>query len=161
MTATTNTHGADSRRPVFSGNRRVPGLYERTLAEGATVYDAALRLGGSVRRIRLKAATKTDAIAELRALQVDYARGEPYRSPTLAPTLAELATDFSAHMHARIGDLDAKRRRSPRTVAHYDNQLRLHVLPVLGQRPAPELTVADLRRLLDALAAKRLSPSSR
>ena len=34
-----------SRRPVYSGNRRVPGLYERELANGTTVYDAALRLG--------------------------------------------------------------------------------------------------------------------
>ena len=78
MSAT--SYGATSRRPIYSGTRRVPGLYERTLVGGATIYDAALRLGGKVRRVRLEAATKTDAIAELRALQVDYGRGEPSRS---------------------------------------------------------------------------------
>ena len=69
-------HGSLTRRPVYTGNRRVPGLYERRLADGSIVYDAALRLGGKARRHRLEANTKTDAIAELRALQVDYARGE-------------------------------------------------------------------------------------
>ena len=59
------SYGAQSRRPVYSGNRRVPGLYERTLADGSTVYEEALRLGGKVRRHRLEATTKTDAIAEL------------------------------------------------------------------------------------------------
>jgi hypothetical protein len=70
------THGATTRRPVYTGNRRVPGLYERTLANGSTVFEAALRLGGKVRRHRLEATTKTDAIGELRRLQVDYQRGE-------------------------------------------------------------------------------------
>ena len=34
-------------------------------------------------------------------------------------------------------------------------------LPLLGQRPAASLTVADMRRLPDMLAAKRLAPRSR
>jgi len=34
-------------------------------------------------------------------------------------------------------------------------------LPLLGQRTAASLTVADMRRLLDTLAAKRLAPRSR
>src|SRR5580693_9272809 len=74
------SYGATSRRPVYSGNRRVAGLYERRLASGATVYDIRLRLGGKVRRIRLNATTKTDAIAELRATQVDFSRGEQHHS---------------------------------------------------------------------------------
>src|SRR5262245_22450428 len=77
----TSSYGAESRRPVYSGTRRVPGLYERTLAHGSTVYEARLRLGGNVRRHRLEAQTKTDAISELRNLQTDYARGEAHRSP--------------------------------------------------------------------------------
>jgi integrase len=88
---------------------------------------------------------------------------------SLAMTVAELAADYVEHLRARVGDTDPKRRRSPRTVRHYEDQLRLHVLPTLGARAAAELTVADLRRLLDTLAAtksktdetKRLSPSSR
>jgi integrase len=156
-----SSHGAKTRRPVHTGTRRVPGLYERTLADGSTVFDVALRLGGKVRRHRLEAQTKTDAIAELRALQVDYGRGEQHRSDAAAPTLNELAADFTTHMKSRIGDVDQKRRRSSRTVAHYENQLRLHVLPELGHRHINEITVVDLRRLLDTLAAEKLSPSSR
>jgi integrase len=145
-------------------------LYERTLVSGATVYDVALRLGGRVRRHRLEAQTKTDAITELRALQTDYARGEQHRSPAAAVTVADLADDYLTHLRSRIGDSDPRRRRSPRTVDHYDSQLRLHVLPLLGNRSAWELTVADVRRLLDRLAATRvrsgdstkpLSPRSR
>jgi integrase len=158
---TTSSYGATTRKPVHSGTRRVPGLYERTLADGSTVFEAALRLGGKVRRHRLEAKTKTDAIAELRALQVDYSRGESHRSAAAAVTVNDLAADFVTHMKTRIGDADPKRRRSPRTVRHYSDQLNLHVLPTLGHRPAADLNVADLRRLLDSLAAKKLSPSSR
>ena len=153
-------HGATTRKPVYSGNRRVPGLLERTLADGAVVFEARLRLGGSVRRVRLDATTKTDAIAELRALQVDFDRGEQHRSGA-GLTLDELADDYLTHLRARVGDTDPRRRRSPRTVKHYEEQLRLHVRPLLGRRTAADLTAADVRRLLDVLAAKRLSPSSR
>ena len=34
----TPLYGQKSRRPVHTGNRRVPGLYERTLAEGRNPY---------------------------------------------------------------------------------------------------------------------------
>lgn len=155
------SHGAHSRRPVYSGSRRIPGLYERTLADGSAVYDVALRLGGRVRRHRLDAHTKTDAITELRNLQTDYARGEEYRSPAAAVTVAELLDDFTQHMRSRVDDPDVKRRRSARTVDHYDYQLRRHVLPLLGTTPASEVTVTHLRRVLDAMAKKKLSPSSR
>jgi integrase len=157
----TTSYGAQTRRPVYSGTRRIPGLYERARADGSTVYEAALRLGGKVRRHRLEAQTKTDAIAELRNLQTDYARGEAHRSPAAAVTVEELAAEYVAHLRARVADTDARRRRSPRTVAHYDDQLRLHVRPLLGHRAAAELTLADVRRLLDELAAKRLSSRSR
>lgn len=55
---TSTSYGAKTRRPVHSGTRRIPGLYERTRADGSTVYDVALRLGGKVRRHRLTASTK-------------------------------------------------------------------------------------------------------
>jgi integrase len=156
---TVSKHGAATRKAVYTGNRRVPGLYGRTLANGTTVFEAALRLGGKVRRHRLQAVTKTDAIAELRRLQVDFERGETHRSVGI--TINDLAADFFTHMGTRIGDADPRRRRSPRTVRHYDDQLKLHVLPVLGHLLAADLRVADLRRLLDVLAAKKLSPSTR
>jgi integrase len=157
----TGSYGAETRHPVYAGSRRVPGLLERTLADGSTVFEARLRLGGKVRRCRLNAQTKTRAIAELRTLRVDFERGDFGRSPSLAPTLAELAADYIDHLRSRVGDADPRRRRSPRTAAHYEQQLRLHVLPHLGRKVAAELTVADLRRLLDELAMKRLAPRSR
>jgi integrase len=144
----------------YSGNRRVPGLYERTLADGGTVFDAARRLGGKVRRVRLAAQTKTDAIAELRALQVDYERGDFARSPALALTVADLARDWLVHLEARIEHPDPRQRRSARTVALYRQRLDAHVVPVLGARPVGDVTVADVRRLLDTLAAKRLAPGT-
>jgi len=158
---TRSSYGATTRKPVFSGSTRVPGLYERTVADGSTVFDAALWRDGKVRRHRLESGTKTDAINEVRRLRVDYERGEQHRSAAAGLTLTELAADFTTHMQTRIGDTDPKRRRSPRTCRHYKDQLNLHVLPELGHRPAAELTVADIRRLLDTLAAKKLSPSSR
>jgi hypothetical protein len=155
------THGSLTRRPVYSGSRRVRGLYERTLADGSTVYDAALRLGGKVRRHRLQATTKTDAINELRALQVDYERGEQHRSPAAGLTLDDLVHDYLAHLRVRTNESDPRRRRSPRTVEHYEGQLRLHVLPLLGHLTVAEVTVADVLRMLDVLASKRLGPHGR
>ena len=149
------------RRPVYSGTRRVPGLYERDLTGGRVVFDAALRLDRKVRRLRLDARTKTDAIAEVEALRVDTRRGEQQRSPALAPTLAELAADYVAALAVRVGDRDPKRRRSPRTVADARYKLDLHVLPLLGSITAAELTRADVLRLLDALTRRKLSPNTR
>jgi integrase len=150
-------HGASTRRPVYSGNRRVPGLYERTLADGSTVYDVAFWRNGGVVRHRLEARTKTDAIAELRTLRVDYERGELHRSTQLSPTLFELADDYVAHLRDRIGDPSPKQRRSPRTVADARYKLDRYILPVLGNVRAAELTVSDVLRLLDSLAAYRSS----
>jgi integrase len=161
------SYGADSRRPVYSGTRRVAGLYERTVAQRPrglaagdgdphTVYEARLRLGGKVRRHTLNARTKTDAIAELRALQTDYERGQKFRSPAAALTLDELARDYLSHLERRTAHGDARRRRSARTVELYRQRFEDHVSPVLGHRFAGEITVADVRRLVDLLGAKRI-----
>ena len=160
MTSLTKPHGSSTRRPVYSGTRRVSGLYERRLADGSVVYDAALRLGGKGRRHRLEATTKTDAINELRAIQVDHARGEPHRSAALSPTLAEVAADWLAHLESRVGDRDARRRYSARTVALYRQRLDRHVVPALGTCPVANVTVADVRRLVDRLGRAGLAPGT-
>src|SRR5262245_55254987 len=100
----TSSSGVEPRRPGSFRTPRVPGLYERTLAHGSTVYDARLRLGGNVRRHRVVAQTKTDAISELRNLQTDYARGEAHRSPAAGVTISELASDYVAHLRTRVND---------------------------------------------------------
>jgi integrase len=149
------SYGATSRQPVYSGTRRIPGLYERTLASGAAVFEAATRLDGKVTRRRLTAATKTDAIRELEALRVDSARGDAYRSPTLAPTLRELAEEFLHDGESRVGDRDPKRRRSPRTVADARFKLNAYVLPTLGAMDVVAIRPADVVRMLDQLARHR------
>jgi integrase len=156
----TSSYGAQSRRPVYSGTRRVPGLYERSRADGSTVYESKFRVGDKTRQHRLQATTKTDAVAELRNLRTDYARGEEYRSPAAAVTVAELARDWLEHLEARIGHRDPTKRRSPRTVTLYRQRLRQHILEEWGNVPATDLGVRDLRWLVDRLGAAGLSPST-
>jgi integrase len=152
----TASYGAKSRQPVYLGTRRIPGLYVRVLADGTEVYDANLRIGKKMKRYALKARTKTDAIRELEALRVDLSRGESHRSSAATMTIQELARDYIGHLRTRVGDNDPRRRRSSTTADHYEDQLRLHLLPTLGHLSAPDVTVADLRRWLDRLAAKRI-----
>jgi integrase len=151
---TTASHGAATRRPVYSGNRRVQGLWERRLADGTWVFDAALRVAGKVKRHTLSARTKTDAIAEIGALRVDYQRGESYRSPAAALTLADLGADWLVHITARIGHPDPRLRYSARTVELYEQHLEQYINPRLGHKP-PALTLLDVRRFVDELGAIR------
>jgi integrase len=157
---TTNEHGATTRQPVFIGNQRVSGLFSRTLANGSTVYEISARLGGRMRRHRLDAETKTDAIREAETLRVDYRRGEEHRSPAAALTLAEVARGYVEHLEARIGHRDPRRRYSARTVALYRQRLDQHVIPALGHRPVAEVALPDVRRLVDQLGAADLAPST-
>ena len=151
---------SQTRRPVIIGRRRVPNLYQRTRDDGTTVFEASGRLGGRMTRRTLTATTKTDAAAELQALKVDYARGDR-RPRTDVPTVAELLDGFTAHMQSRVDDPDVRRRRSRRTVDHYDYMLRRHVLPTIGTMRVTDVTAVHVRRVLDAMAKKKLSPSTR
>ena len=130
-------YGARSRRPVYLGSHRVAGLYERTNADGTTVYEVAQRLAGKVRRQTLTARTKTDAINEQRALQVDYYRGELQRSPAATPTVAELCHDWLTHLDTKIGHRDPRHRRSARTVVGYRQRAGAGSSPswVIGPSP--------------------------
>src|SRR4051794_34304074 len=88
------------------------------------LFEVAQRLGGKVQRHGLGAATRTDAINEQRALQVDYARGEQHRSPSPALTVDDVACDWLAYLTARVGHWDPRLRRSERTVELYEQKLR-------------------------------------
>jgi integrase len=144
---------------VYRGSRRVPGLFEHTDASGRTVYTARLRLRGKQQRVTLDANTKTDAIEELAALRVDGRRGDPIRSSSLVPEVDEVADQWLAALDLRVHHRDPGKRYSPRTVALYRDRLKRHVLPVLGTTPIDEVTVADLRRLVDRLGRK-LAPGT-
>jgi integrase len=150
-------HG--KREPVFTGNRRVRGLWQRKTADGSLVFEARLRLDGRDVRVVLEAKTKTDAIRELESVRVDRDRGEQ-RHRSLAPTMEELAAEWLEHLEARVGIRDERRRYSARTVALYQQRLHAHVLDRLGRRRVDELTVDDLRRLVDRLTAKGLAPGT-
>jgi integrase len=158
---TAPVYGDGSRRPVFTGNRRVPGLTERTRKNGTTVYEVHARLGGKLRRHTLNARTKTDAITELRALQTDYARGEPHRSPSACVvTVADLAQEWLEHLEGRISHRDPRLRYSPRTVDLYRQRVEQYLVPALGLLPVAEVNVGDIRRLIDRVSAKCLAPAT-
>jgi integrase len=157
---TAGEHGAATRQPVYTGNRRVPGLFERRLASGQIVFEVSARLGGRMRRHRLDAIDKTSAIREAETLRVDYRRGEEHRSPAAALTLAEVARDWLEHLEARIGHRDPRRRYSARTVGLYRQRLQQHIIPTLGHRPVAEVSLPDVRRLVDQLGAAGLAPST-
>lgn len=49
----------------------------------------------------------------------------------------------------------------PRTFESYDAQLRLHVLPLLGDRPVADLDVEDVLALIDVLRSKGCESAER
>ena len=153
------SHGAATREPVYSGTRRVRGLWQRKRADGSTVYEARLRLDRRDSTIVLEAARKSDAIRELEALRVDRSRGEQ-RHRSLAPSLDEVADEWLDHLQARVGIRDQRRRYSQRTVDLYRQRLRDHVVDRLGSRRVDELTADDARRLVDRLSRKGLAPGT-
>jgi hypothetical protein len=59
--------GARKGRRVDTGNRRIPGLYMRMRWDGAVIFEARVRLRGTLQRRRLAATTDTAAAAEFRA----------------------------------------------------------------------------------------------
>lgn len=149
---------AAERRPVVSGGRPVPGLYERTTSTGQTVYELRVLARGVRKQQTLRATTKTDAIREAQAARVDLQRGEAHRSPSLSPTVAELAALYVAHLRSRIGDRDPRRRRSPTTVADAEWKLAHYVVPTIGHLQVADLRAADVVRLLDSLATRKKAP---
>lgn len=57
---------------------------------------------------------------------------------------------------ARVSDLCARylaRPRSQRTQAEYERNIRLHILPALGDRIVADVTKADVHRLFDGMTA--------
>jgi integrase len=153
------SQSARRRDPVYSGNRRVRGLWQRTLADGTVTFETRLRVDGDDKRVLLEATTKTDAIREHESVRVDRDRGEQ-RHRSLAPTLDELADEWLEHLQSRVGVRDERRRYSQRTVDLYRQRLDDHVLERLGSRRVNELTVDDVRRMVERLSRKGLAPGS-
>jgi integrase len=153
------SQSARRRDPVYSGNRRVRGLWQRTFADGTVVFETRLRIDGEDKRVVLEATTKTDAIRENESLRVDRDRGEQ-RHRSLAPTLTEHAAEWVEHLQSRVGIRDERRRYSQRTVDLYRQRLEAHILDRLGNRRVNELTVDDVRRMVERLGRKGLAPGT-
>jgi integrase len=153
------SQSARRRDPVYSGNRRVSGLWQRTLANGSIVYETRLRIGGDDKRVVLEATTKTDAIREHESVRVDRDRGEQ-RHRSLASTLAELAEEWIEHLQSRVGIRDERRRYSQRTVDLYRQRLDAHILDRLGRCRVDEVTVDDVRQMVERLGGRGLAPGT-
>jgi integrase len=151
-------HGAQTRTPVEHGGRRVPGLHQRTLRDGSTVFEARLRIEGKDRRVVLEATTKSDAVREYQGLRTDRDRGDVQENRLLNPTVDDVSDELLERMQMRVGSRDDKLRVAPATITRYEGDLRLYVRPLLGRKRIADVDIVDLRRLLDALQVKELSP---
>jgi integrase len=156
---TESSHGARTREPVYLGQRRIPNLWQRTLANGETAFEFVGRVDGRVLRRRLTAATKSEAVTEARGLATDRDRGELRARPT-APTVPELRDEFLEHLRSLVGDPDERRRRSQACVNLYERHLDVRFVPEFRARRVDEITTADLRRWLDKLRRTKLAPNT-
>jgi integrase len=160
MTQEAKQTRGSKREPVFSGKRRVKGLYQRVLADGTIVYDARIRIDGREHKKPFGPITKTDAIRAVEDFRVSLVRGEsPEAEGSTATTIEQLATDWIAHLRTRIG-IGGKREVALGTVELNEQRLRDHVCDQLGTLRVDELNVGHLRRLVDRLTSKGLSPST-
>jgi integrase len=147
------------RAPVFSGKRRVKGLYERKLSDGTTVYDARIRVDGIEHKKPFGAITKTDAIRAVEDFRVALVRGEEPDADSTAATIQQLADEWIAHLRSRIG-IGGKREMALGTVDLNEQRLRDHVCDHLGSVRVEDLDVKHLRRLVDRLTSKGLAPGT-
>jgi integrase len=128
------------------------------LKDGSVRYEARLQVDGRDRRVPLEAQTAFDAVREYEHLRTDRDRGDIRQNDLINPTVRELADEWLAHMQARVGIADDKRRYAQGTVDVYRSAMRLHVIPFLGSRRIRDVTASDLRRLIGHLEASGLAP---
>jgi integrase len=148
------SHGAASRAPVFEGKRRVRGLWERRSANGKVTYETQKRIDGRVRRVVHRAVdTRTEAILAHRRLTVDVDAGE-VRIGDRTLTVRAMVESFLARERGVLAT------RKPSTVSLYELRLERHVLPVIGKTKADDVSVQQVRKLIDKLTAAGHSGSS-
>jgi hypothetical protein len=150
-----SSHGATTRKPVHVGQRRIPNLWHRTLANGETVFEFV----GLVTFRRLSASTKSEAVTEARGFTTDRDRGTLRVRPA-APTVPELRDEFLDHLRSLVGIPDERRRRSERCLDLYERHLDVRFVPEFRERRVDEITTADLRRWLDKLRRTKLAPNT-
>ena len=151
----------------MSAQKPSPGIEERhsrsCSAKGAgctcnPTYQANVWDAKSSRRLRKTFSTRTaakqwrhDAIAGLRAGDLSADRG-PLLSEVVDGWLENLR---KGHVSNRSGD-----RYKPAAIRDYERNLRLRVLPVLGDMRLREVTTPQVQQLIDGLVRKGLAPAT-
>ncbi|MGE0028399.1 MAG: tyrosine-type recombinase/integrase [Thermoleophilia bacterium] len=124
-----------------------PGVYRRGSRYVVTFTDP------SGRRRKRSAATLAEARLLKSSLATDVARGE-FRESSRA-RFEEYALEWVRTYEGRTS-----RGIRPETIAEYDRDLQLHVVPVLGRRRLSEIEQRDLKALARHLADKGLAPAT-
>jgi len=104
-------------------------------------------VGGRVERRYVYGPTRKEAAAKLAELQKRHEAGIPAGSTTL--TVEVYLLEWLAHMKQRV---------RPQTYAGYENNVRLHLVPRIGQKKLARLTVRDVRVMVDGLRGTDMSP---
>jgi integrase len=124
-----------------------PGVYRRGSRYVVTYTDP------SGRRRKRSAATLAEARLMKSALTADVARGE-YRESSRV-RFEDYARDWVRTYEGRTS-----RGIRPETIAEYERDLQLHVVPVLGRRRLSEIEQRDLKALARHLSDKGLATAT-
>lgn len=106
-----------------------------------------LTVGNRVERRYVYGATRNEAVGKLVELQKRHNEGISAGSTTL--TVERFLTDWLAHMAHRV---------RPQTVAGYENNVRLHLVPRIGSKKLSRLAVRDVRIMVDDMRREGMSP---
>jgi hypothetical protein len=138
--------------------RKATGIEVRERADGTKTYRAVVfdkRTGRKRTKtfLTITAAQRwrSDAEAALRAGTMTTDRG---------PTLREAADDWLTAARAGIVRTRSGDVYKPGAIRGYEQVLRLHVLDVLGHERLREVTLPQLQRFVDRLAAEGLAPAT-
>lgn len=146
----------------MSSKHRTParvGIEQRTTAKGTAQYRARVFDRAAQKQLR---GPWTSSLAEARAWRVDaLAR---LQAGTLSANrgllVRDAVTEFVAGMESGAIRTRSGRPYKPSAVAGYRRDLLGRVLPAFGARHLREVTLPDVQRWADTLAADGLAPSS-
>ena len=117
-------------------------------ADGRWSGSAYVRtVGDRVERRYVYGKTRKDTMQKLAELQKRHNDGLPAGSTTL--TVERYLLEWLEHMRHHV---------RPQTYTGYESNVRLHIIPHIGQKKLGRLTVRDVRLMVDNLRAGGLSP---
>ncbi|MGI8815060.1 MAG: tyrosine-type recombinase/integrase [Pseudonocardia sp.] len=104
-------------------------------------------VGGRVERRYVYGRTKKEALANLAELQRKHEAGIPAGSTTL--TVERYLFEWLEHMRHKV---------RPQTYIGYESNVRLHLIPRIGQKKLGRLSVRDVRLMVDSMRSGDMSP---